>query len=84
MIKPFHELTAEEFKTLVEAKMTWGELEEKYPQPEWCNYPEATRGLMGCWSLISHLVTGRDFCKNCDCSKDYKEEPAKQRESGNA
>lgn len=72
MIKYFHELTKEEFKTIVEGKITYEQLAKKYPQPKWCNYPDATSGPMGCWSLMSHKVIGREFCKNCECSKDYK------------
>ena len=68
MIKYFHELSKEEFSLLV-GKITYGELAEKYPQPEWCTYPEATAGMMGCWSLVGHMVTGKEFCKNCDCCK---------------
>ena len=71
MIKSFHKLTKEEFKVIVDSKITYGKLAEDYPQPEWCKYPEATSGAMGCWSLMSHMVTGRDYCKNCECSKDY-------------
>lgn len=64
MIKYFHELTEAEFETLPE--MTWDECAEEYPQPEWCSYPNAVRGMMGCWSLMSFMVTGRNYCKNCD------------------
>lgn len=67
MIKYFHELTKEEFSKLCKGKMTYGELAEKYPQPIWCGYPDATEGVMGCWSLMSFMVTGQDSCKNCDC-----------------
>lgn len=73
MIKHFHELTKEEFKEIVDSKKyTWEQLSKDYPQPEWCGYPDATQGTMGCWSLVSHMVKDRDYCKNCECSKDYK------------
>ena len=71
MIKYFHELTKKEFKELVKKKYTWGRLEKDYPQPTWCNYPEATRGLMGCWSLVDFRIKKEKHCKNCDC---YKQE----------
>lgn len=72
MIKYFHELTKEEFQALVDSKKyTWGMLAHDYPQPEWCNYPNATEGHMGCWSLMSHLVKDRAWCKDCEECKDY-------------
>lgn len=66
MIKYFHELTEAEFNETCVGKMTNAEVERDYPQPIWCSYPEATRGVMGCWSLIYFMVTGCDYCKNCD------------------
>lgn len=65
MIKYFHELTEGEFKALPD--MTWAECAKDYPQPIWCSYPEAVQGVMGCWSLMCFMVTGRSYCKNCDC-----------------
>jgi hypothetical protein len=72
VIKPFHELTESEFNTLVDAGgMTSEECARKYPQPEWCNYPMAVQGAMGCWSLMSHYVTGPKFCHGCElCSEE--------------
>ena len=69
MIKYFHELTKEEFGELLKEKLTWEECAKLYPQPEWCEYPEAVCGEMGCWSLMYHKVTGKEFCKGCDCFK---------------
>lgn len=75
MIKPFHELTKEEFKGIVDSKKyTWEKLAKDYPQPEWCQYPDATAGQMGCFSLMWHLVKDKNYCKNCECSKEYKKE----------
>lgn len=65
-MKYFHELTGDEFQALVDAGIRWNQLSEMYPQPEWCEYPNALDGLMGCWSLTGRLVTGEDFCQNCD------------------
>ncbi len=74
MIKYFHELTKYEFEELVNSKKyTYGKLAKDYPQPKWCTYPNATEGMMGCWSLMSHMVKDRDFCNNCDCSIEYKQ-----------
>ncbi len=73
MIKYFHELTKKEFKKLCKGKPeTWDEFARNYPQPIWCSYPEAVAGIMGCWSLVGFMVTGEDYCKNCDCYKPLK------------
>ena len=45
---------------------------DKIEQPKWCNYPDATRPFLGCWSLLDGLVKNEDFCKNCDCYKPKK------------
>lgn len=46
-----------------------------YKQPDWCKYPNALEGQMGCWSLMDLSKDGlrtkisKDFCKGCDeCS----------------
>lgn len=67
MIKLFPELTKEEYNELVTSKMTYDKLAKEYPQPKWCGYPDALYGTMGCWSLLSFMVTSEDFCKDCDC-----------------
>ena len=67
MIKYFHELTKEEFSKLCEVPATWRQTAIDYPQPPWCGYPNAVCGVMGCWSLMDFMVTGRNFCKNCHC-----------------
>ena len=69
MIKYFYELTEVEFDELVKQKLTWAQCAELYPQPTWCNYPEAICGVMGCWTLMSFLVTDEGYCKKCDCYK---------------
>ena len=78
MAKFYHEYTAAEMKANIEAGVaageTWAQFAEKYPQPKWCDYPDAVMGMMGCWSLIDNLVTGEDYCKNCDCYKPKLEE----------
>ena len=45
---------------------------DKIEQPKWCNYPDATRPCLGCWSLLDGLVKNEDFCKHCDCYKPKK------------
>lgn len=74
MKKYFHELTDQEFKELP-GNITYEQLAKEYPQPDWCEYPDATAGLMGCWSLMSMLIKNRDCCKNCECCKDFNHLP---------
>ena len=66
MIKYFHKLTRDEFKELCKDKPTWAEVSRDYPQPEWCSYPDAVQGMLGCWSLIDFKVYGRNYCKHCE------------------
>jgi len=65
MIKYFHELTEKEFKELLKKKLTWGELAIDYPQPIWCDYPDALLGMMGCWSLMDFMVKDETYCEDC-------------------
>jgi hypothetical protein len=69
MSKYFHELTNDEVEYSIDLMpwLTYQQFDQVHPQPRWCGYPEATMGLMGCWSLIGFKVTGRDYCKDCDC-----------------
>jgi hypothetical protein len=72
----WHTLEDSTIKRLIARKTTWGEVMKRYSQPDWCNYPDALEGVMGCWSLIDvHLrhQISRDYCKGCDCF--YKGEP---------
>jgi hypothetical protein len=65
----YHELSADDIQRLCTRQMTYGEIERVFPQPPWCEYPEATRGMMGCWSLIYNMVTGEDYCRHCEESR---------------
>lgn len=69
MVKYFHELSEDEFKELVKSKITYKQLEIDYPQPIWCDYPHATNGDFGCWSLYDLKIHDIKDCKNCDCNK---------------
>ncbi len=76
MSKPFfHELPQSEIDTLLQNKVTVGDIMEKYSQPKWCAYPNALEGAMGCWSLMDLNPEGlrtkisESFCKSCDCFK---------------
>jgi len=68
----FHELEQTEIDTLIADKKTVGYILENYKQPDWCNYPNALKGQMGCWSLMDLSKDGlrtkisRDFCKGCN------------------
>lgn len=63
----FHELNKEERDAVFESGMTVGEFMEKYSQPDWCSYPGALEGPMGCWSLMAGYVSGENYCRNCEC-----------------
>jgi len=66
-MKYFHELTEKERAEMPEK--TVGELMANYSQPEWCNYPDALGGTMGCWSLLSNPGNiSKAFCSTCECS----------------
>ena len=63
----FHQLPAAEFECLKKANKTWGYAMRHYRQPDWCDYPKALDGMMGCWSLVWRKVTGEAYCaKGCD------------------
>ena len=71
----FHEAVPGGFDTLREQHPRWTiqTVIDTYASPEWCRYPDAVGGIMGCWSLIGGLVTGEDYCRSCDCHRDYKD-----------
>lgn len=73
----WHKLTRSQQHEILERgaalHKTWGGLGKRFKQPDWCNYPDALEGEMGCWSLLgvwmnsSEIVFSREFCKDCDC-----------------
>jgi hypothetical protein len=67
----WHELTDEQIKEIIDSKITYHALMQKYAQPDWCGYPEALSGMLGCWSLCDHYDTRHKispmYCKTCDC-----------------
>lgn len=68
----FHELTNKEYETLKNSGATWRDVMATYSQPDWCEYPNALEGIMGCWSLVSEALRkkiSKEYCKNCDCFK---------------
>lgn len=70
-MKYWHEIPQKEITKLVEQKKSVQFIIDNYKQPDWCNYPDALSGLMGCWSLNDNTTNGlrtnisRQFCKNC-------------------
>ena len=73
MKRYFHELADSTVRKIVKSGITYGELMNRYKQPDWCEYPEALNGVMGCWSLMDtmnlrHKIS-REYCKGCDCYK---------------
>ena len=73
-IKYFHNLKEQEWKDIVKNNphMTWQEAGEKYPQPKWCGYTEAVCGSMGCWSLMSFMISRAKDCHKCDLYHKYE------------
>jgi len=71
----FHEAPQSDIDTLVANKGTWGDIMEKYKQPDWCSYPNALEGVMGCSSLTDFSPDGfrckvsESFCKTCEMFK---------------
>jgi hypothetical protein len=64
-MKNFHEVTEEEFKGMCDSKKTWADIKKEYKQPDWCDYPEALDGIMGCWSLTGRKVKKQSYCIGC-------------------
>jgi len=71
MAEYFHQMTTEKRSQIETAGWTWGDVKEHFVPPAWCQYPDALNGVGGCWSLIGGIVTGEDFCKTCDCHRDF-------------
>lgn len=72
----FHEIPQEEVDGLIADKKTWNYVIREYRQPEWCVYPEALEGQVGCLSLVDLKKNGlrtkisREFCKTCEFFND--------------
>lgn len=61
----FHLIPEAEWESMKAAGRTWGWVARRFREPDWCSYPNAV-DPMGCWSLVGRMVTGEDYCKNCD------------------
>lgn len=68
MSKYLHEFTSEEIDEIlkVHAHTKIGRFMELYKQPDWCMYPNALEGNMGCWSLIGGMIHKIEDCEDCD------------------
>lgn len=72
-MKYFHEATDEEIDNLIASKTTVAQLKELYQQPDWCNYPGALDGIMGCWSLMDLKGLRKSICvKFCSKCEEFK------------
>jgi hypothetical protein len=73
-MKYLHEATEEEIRTC----KTYGDLAEKFEQPEWCNHPHANAPIIGCWSLMDlyglRKSISKEFCKTCSECKHHEPE----------
>jgi hypothetical protein len=68
--KYWHKLTDKEMQALKELKPSNKWFFKNIKQPDWCAYPEALAGLMGCWSLnFRDRKRTRKMCRECDCYK---------------
>jgi len=47
------------------SEITLRQFMKKFRQPDWCNYPAALAGEMGCWSLFYRYVHDIGDCKDC-------------------
>jgi hypothetical protein len=71
MKKYWHQIELEQQEEILKTPgLTVQEFLDTYDQPDWCNYPDALDGPMGCWSLLfSKSVRSIKDCGNCDCIK---------------
>lgn len=65
--KYWHKLTDEEIQFLIKKNPKWKWFKKYIKQPDWCDYPDALKGLMGCWSLVFTKDRNKKKCSDCDC-----------------
>ncbi len=66
--KYWHEVTDEEYNSLIKKKVTIKYVVKNYLPPEWCNMPNAIHPKLGCWMLVKRKVT-KEKCKDCGMFK---------------
>ena len=75
--KYWHNLSIGAQKALQHSHMTYGEFMMQYSQPDWCKYPIALGGGMGCWSLtIPGRIRHPEDCHSCELKKWDSNTPA--------
>lgn len=63
----WHELTPAEKGMLRKTRTKIGWLIKNLKQPDWCAYPNALGGQVGCWSLMDdNVIIDKKLCKSCD------------------
>lgn len=70
----FHEINDKQWETLKASGMTWDDAAKQFKPPSWCSESNAV-DPMGCWSLVGRMVTGEDYCKNCELHQDNLRKP---------
>ena len=71
-LKYWHELIQEEIDKIIKSGRTVEQVLKEFSQPDWCAYPDAISGMIGCWSLMEDNIRqkiSKEFCKNCDAFK---------------
>jgi len=66
--KYWHELTKEQVSDFIQDAKNLCSITDIYKQPDWCNYPDALEGILGCWSLLSHtkdIEINEEYCSKC-------------------
>lgn len=66
-MKYFHQLS--ESDRIEASNLTVAQILNQYTQPDWCKYPDALAGCMGCWSLVGGIVKDEICCKGCEWCK---------------
>jgi hypothetical protein len=70
-MKYLHTASNIQIGRLLDSGATIGQLMTEYKQPDWCGYPSALEGVMGCWSLMDlegiRKRISRKFCAGCEC-----------------
>lgn len=64
-VKFFHNISDTQWTFMKLRGDRWNQVAVEYRPPTWCSYPYAV-DPMGCWSLVGRMVTGEDYCKDCD------------------
>ena len=63
----WHALSVDRQTAIVSSGITVGDFMERYEQPEWCLYPGALEGVMGCYSLVIDCSVRRwRDCNGCE------------------